>query len=206
MNEQQPKFLNPLTPIERHENHLPHWQQDNATFFVTFRLGDSIPAAKLNVWGEARDAWLRLHPKPWSHEKEMEYHRLFSRQIEDWLDAGEGSCLLRDPRAAKIVSDALNHFEGSRCTQHCWVVMPNHVHALFSLLGQWTLEELLHSWKSFSAHAVNKLLLRTGEIWQKDYFDRLIRDRAHFDNCVRYILENPAKAKLRAGEFVLFKK
>ncbi len=206
MKNDSPKFLNPLVAIDQHENRLPHWQQDNATFFVTFRLGDSIPAAKLDMWGAARDAWLRLHPRPWSQEKELEYHRQFSRQIEDWLDAGEGSCLLRDPRFARIVGDALNHFEGSRCTQYCWVVMPNHVHALFSLIGERKLEELLHSWKSFTAHAINKLLMRKGELWEKDYYDRLIRDGEHYGNCVRYILDNPAKAKLRDGEFIFFKK
>jgi hypothetical protein len=38
----------------------------------------------------------------------------------------------------------------------------------------------------------------------KDYFDRLIRDRAHLNNCVRYIRNNPTKARLRAGEYALY--
>jgi REP element-mobilizing transposase RayT len=201
-----PKFLNPLVEIRRHTNHLPHWQQDNATFFVTFRLGDSIPESKLAPWRDARDAWLQLNPKPWTFEKESEYHDRFSRKIEEWLDAGAGSCLLRDPVAAKIVGDALDHFEDERCRQHAWVVMPNHVHALFSLLGGYKLETVMHSWKSYSAHAINKVLGRAGELWQREYFDRMIRDVEHFERCRRYIENNPVKARLRDGQFLPFAK
>ena len=41
---------------------------------------------------------------------------------------------------------------------------------------------------------------RTGTLWQKSYFDRMIRDWDHFANSARYIRNNPIKAKLRAGE------
>lgn len=202
----RPKFLDPLQEIERHRNLLPHWQQDGATFFVTFRLGDSLPTDKLAAWRDARDAWLRQHPKPWTEEVERAYSRGFTRQIEEWLDQGAGSCVLRDPRAARIIGDALNHFEGQRCRNHAWVVMPNHVHALFSLLAGWKLEDLLHSWKSFSAKTVNRTLGRTGELWQEDYRDRMVRDRKHFESCFHYIVENPVQAKLRTGEFLLWRR
>jgi len=39
-------------------------------------------------------------------------------------------CLLRDPENAKIVEDALRHFDGERCELASFVVMPNHVHAI----------------------------------------------------------------------------
>ena len=207
MNEEgQPKFLNPLEEIERHENRLPHWQQDHATYFVTFRLEDSIPQTALAPWRDAREAWLRLHPKPWTHELDAEYHERFSQQIEEWLDAGQGDCLLRDPRAAGIVGDALRHFDGIRCRQHAWVVMPNHVHVLFSLLEEVKLESLLQSWKGYTAHAINRLLARSGSVWEEDYFDRMIRNSEHFGNCVKYIRKNPVKARLAAGQYLLFEK
>ena len=199
-----PKFLNPLVEIEKHGAKLPHWQQDSATYFVTFRLADSIPLSKLAPLRDARDAWLKLHPKPWADEKEREYHRIFTRQIESWLDAGSGACELRDPRAAKIAGDALNFFEGKRCRQYAWVVMPNHVHALFSLLNGHKLEDLLHSWKSFSANKINDALGRKGTLWQPDYHDRLIRTREHFNHCAEYIRKNPEHAKLHEGEFLIF--
>ena len=42
------------------------------------------------------------------------------------------------------------------------------------------------------------------DFWQRDYFDRLVRDEKHFANCVRYIRRNPEKAQLSKGEFILW--
>lgn len=134
----------------------------------------------------------------------MEYHRRFSAAMERWLDAGHGSCVLRDPANASIVAEALRHFDGERCTQIAWVVMPNHVHSLFVPHAGWPLSELLHSWKSYTSSAINKHMEREGALWQKDYFDRIIRDGQHLENVVRYIRRNPAKARLHTGEYVLY--
>lgn len=198
------KFFDPRADIEKHTSVLPHWEQPGASYFVTFRLADSLPKEKLEEWKCERDAWIEAHPKPWSEEVEKDFHERFSSTIEHWLDAGHGSCVLRDPSASRIVGDALNHFEGQRCIQHAWVVMPNHVHALFTLLGEHHLDQLLHSWKSFTANKIHAFTEERGRCWQRDYFDRLIRDQAHFQNCVRYIRKNPMKSKLRPGEYLLF--
>jgi REP element-mobilizing transposase RayT len=82
--------------------------------------------------------------------------------------------------------------------------MPNHVHALFVQNADWPLEKVLRSWKSFSSRKINSLLSRDGTLWQRDYFDMLVRDAQHFASCVRYIRRNPAKAGLRNGEYVLY--
>ena len=74
--------------------------------------------------------------------------------------------------------------------------MPNHVHVVFRTLGGNTLDRILHSWKSFSSKRANELLERSGEFWQHEYFDHLIRDNAQFDRAMRYVLENPRKARL----------
>ncbi len=83
------------------------------------------------------------------------------------------------------------------------IIMPNHIHLLFILNPEWRLEQLIHSWKSYSAREINRAVGRTGSLWQRDYFDRLVRDTSHFANCVRYIRNNPKKAKLQPGEFLL---
>ena len=84
------------------------------------------------------------------------------------------------------------------------VIMPNHVHALFVQNPKWPLEKLIQSWKRFAAREINKLLDRTGTFWQRDYFDRLIRDEQHFANCVRYLRRNPEKARLSQDKFILW--
>jgi putative transposase len=198
------RFFNPYDEIRHTENRLPHWQQNGAVYFVTFRLADAVPIRLRNEWENEREAWLRLHPKPWSNEAEMEYHRRFSGAIEQWLDAGHGSCLLRRPECAEIVADTLRHFEGERVVMTSYVVMPNHVHALFVQNPEWPLEKLIHSWKRFTTRQVNKLLDRSGSFWQRDYFDRLIRNEKHFANCIRYIRRNPEKARLPQEQAIVW--
>ena len=211
-------FFNPFAETEVTANRLPHWQQHGAVNFLTFRLADAIPKHLLDQWSAERDAWLVYHQTPWSVEVEAEYHRRFSGAMERWLDAGHGSCALRDPGCRAVVEDALRHFDGERCAHIAWVIMPNHVHVLFvpmekqgravlyrpSLKTSWKLEEIVPCWKRHSAVRINKLLGRSGTFWQKDYFDRLVRDQDHFANCVRYIRRNPVKAKLRKGEYTLY--
>jgi putative transposase len=198
------RFFNPYADIRHTENRLPHWQQEGAVYFVTFRLADSIPSHLLNQWENERGAWLRVHPEPWSAEIEREYYQRFSAAVEQWLDAGHGACLLRRPDCAQMVAETLHHFERQRVAIISFVVMPNHVHALFVQNSEWPLEKLIRSWKGFTARQINKLLSRSGSFWQRDYFDRLVRDEKHFANCARYIRRNPEKARLTDKEFVLW--
>ncbi len=197
------RFLNQFAKVEHSENRLPHWQQPGATFFVTFRLADSIPQDRLEQWNAAKQSWLKWNPLPWSAKQEQEYHERFTSQIEAWLDEGAGDCLLRSAVPRSVVATALTHFDGQRCWQHAWVVMPNQTHALFSLIENHPLEDLLQSWKGYTAHEINKRLNRQGPLWLQDYFDRMIRDSRHFWRCARYIRRNPEKARLNNHEFSL---
>ena len=196
-------FFNPYADIRQTKNRLPHWQQAGAVYFVTFRLVDSVPARLLTQWESERRAWLGVHPEPWSEQIEMEYHRRFTGAIERWLDAGYGACILRQPRCGQIVADTLRFFEGERVVMISFVVMPNHVHSLFVQNPQWPLEKLIQSWKRFSSREINKVATREGRLWQRDYFDRLVRNERHFANCVRCIRRNPEKAGLKDG-FILW--
>jgi REP element-mobilizing transposase RayT len=198
------RFFNPYADIRHTGNRLPHWQQTGAVYFVTFRLADSVPSHLLNQWESEREVWLRVHPEPWSKGIESEYHQRFSGAIERWLDAGHGACLLRRPECAQIVAGTLRHFEGQRVIMISSTVMPSHVHALFVQNPEWPLEKLIRSWKGFAARQINALLGRSGSLWQRDYFDRLVRDEKHFANCVRYIRRNPEKACLSEDEFILW--
>ena len=82
--------------------------------------------------------------------------------------------------------------------------MPNHVHVLFVLNAGFTLEGIMYSWKRHSAVRINRLIGSGGTFWQKDYFDRLVRDQDQFAICVRYIRRNLIKAKLSEGEYTLY--
>ncbi len=87
------------------------------------------------------------------------------------------------------------HDHGTRAEHHAWVIMPNHVHLIFTAHEK--LEILMKSWKGVSARKIGH-----GSIWQKGYRDTMIRDGGHFANAVRYIRRNPVK--LRPGTFTLW--
>lgn len=198
-----PKFYDPALSTGQHTNRLPHWSQQERTYFVTFRLEDSVPMAKLRRHVEARRRWAEKQgPRPWTIEVEREYHIRFFGKVERWLDLGSGSCLLRDPENASIAAECLKFFEDQKSRVHGWVVMPNHVHVLFETMGKATPAELIKSWKGYSARRINERMGRSGSLWQRSYFDRMVRDWEHFARCVRYIRRNPEKAKLAKGEFL----
>jgi REP element-mobilizing transposase RayT len=196
-------FLNWSDSIQKHCHLLPHWQQNNAWIFVTWRLADSLPTVLLVKWREEREEWLNFHPEPWDTETEIIYHKRFSNQIDEWLDAGSGSCVLAQARCAEVVAAAFHHFEGIRYLLDCYVVMPNHVHVLFRPLGDHKLENIIHSWKRHSSRVINQMLEKNGTLWMADYWDRLIRNELHFKRIRDYILTNPAK--LPTGTYVVYR-
>ena len=176
---------------------LPHWEQSGKAVFVTFRLADSMPADKLDQWREEEDEWLRMHPLPWNESIRNEYDKMFSLRMEKWLDSGYGECLMKDDSVRKTVESALEYFNGVRYVLYGYVVMPNHVHACFMPRGEFSVAQILHSWKSFTAKKINSELSRSGIVWQKESFDRYIRDGEHFERVLRYIRRNdPGKAWL----------
>jgi len=119
----------------------------------------------------------------------------FAIRLDHFLDEGQGSRLLR--KHGQVVVDALKHFDRLRYELHAWCVMPNHVHTLFYLERGRDLDKVLHSWKSFTAHEIGK-----GVIWQREYFDRVIRSPQQFCEARAYIQANPAKAGLRDWPWV----
>ena len=46
-------------PVRFYRRHLPHWRQEGATYFVTFRLADALPQNKLRELAALREQWLR---------------------------------------------------------------------------------------------------------------------------------------------------
>ncbi len=198
------KYFNPLGEVDRHRHNLPHWQQVSVGCFVTWRLADSLPECKLTQWNEEKEIWLRLHPEPWDTAMKKEYVERFDKKINQWLDAGEGSCVLQNPAIAKIVASSLFHFNTQKYNIDAFVVMPNHVHLLFSLMHPYQLGETIRTLKGYTARMINKQLGKSGSLWQNDYWDRLVRNQVHHEKCIEYIRGNPEKAFLKHDDYILY--
>ena len=202
-DEHHPHF-EPTKDITRHRHVLPHWQQAGKLVFVTWRLGDSLPQQKLDELREKKRAWELDHPKPWSPAEELAFHDEFDGQIERWLNAGMGSCVLQRPEARQGLLETLHFADGKDYDLLSYVVMPNHVHLLCRLRPGAALEEVIKAWKSVSSRRIGKVTGKKGELWQEGYRDRLIRGPEHLERVLHYIRLNPVEAKLRDAVFAFW--
>ncbi|MBQ9417708.1 MAG: transposase, partial [Bacteroidales bacterium] len=196
-------YLDKNQDINEHRAHLPHWHQDGKLQFITFRLADSLPKEKLDELKSDKAKFLEQHPEPWDKETEAKYYAQFGSKIDEWLDAGMGSCILQFPNIREIVCHALEFYNGERYLLHSYVVMPNHVHVLVEMLGEYKTGDVLHTWKRYTSNQINKLIGGSGRLWQHESYDRLIRDKSHYSNVLGYISGNPKY--LPVGSYTLLK-
>jgi REP element-mobilizing transposase RayT len=190
---------------KRQGAYLPHWETKGGVYFVTFRLADSLPAeVREQIVAEREDIVRTAEQlgRPLSDSERDRLLALHTDKIDKWLAQGHGTCHLKDERCAKVVSDALKHFDGDRYQLAAWCVMPNHVHVVFKALGDHGLADILHSWKSFTAKECNTLLGRKGEFWMPESFDRLVRNGPELRRFVDYTLQNPQAAGLKDWKWV----
>ena len=188
-------------PTEKTFRHLPHWQQDGCSYFITFRLADALPANMLQNWQKELELFHENHPQPWDFQTQRQFVLRFRETLEAWLDAGHGSCLMRDAELRAIVENALLHFDRERYVLDSFVIMPNHVHAIIKPLGDHTLSNILHSWKSFTAKEINKVTQVDGPVWMEESYDTIIRHSEDLVDCRKYINGNGKDAP--AASFTL---
>ncbi len=200
---------------------LPHWFQPGAAMFVTFRTADSMPAEVINRWRLELEEWLRIRGLPLelagratAHERHesnalsqlpLPQRREFQRQRDRlWhriLDDCHGECLLKNSDIAMIVARALKFYDGQKYDLDRFVIMPNHVHAIVQFRHLFSLDVISQSWLRYTARQINRETQGSGEFWQDEPFDHVIRSPEQFQYLQSYIAENPRKAKLKDGEF-----
>jgi REP element-mobilizing transposase RayT len=187
--------------------YLPHFEGPLTIQDVTFHLADSLPKSAL----EQMEVEIKCLPV---NKQAIERRK----RLDAWIDAGSGSCVLREPVIAEMVRNSLLHFAAQRYFLLAWVVMPNHVHVLFEPKEGWTVGKIVASWKKFTARRICEHLRSAGRnrigsigggddanreiggprgaIWHREYWDRYIRNEFHLRQKVEYIHQNPVKAKL----------
>jgi putative transposase len=170
--------------------YLPHFAGPDSIQHVTFHLADSLPKTAL----QRLDREVRILPLA-----KRDAERL--KRIEAWIDAGYGSCLLRQPSIAECVQQSLLLFDIQRYRMLAWVVMPNHIHTLLQPINGWSVAQIVASWKKFTARRISRQQQQCGQssklpIWHREYWDRYIRNEQHFGTAMQYIHDNPVKAGL----------
>lgn len=99
--------------------------------------------------------------------------------------------------AGRRVIHALRHLHHDHwiCSL-AFVLMPDHLHWLMQLGEAASLEQVMHTFKSFTAKALNRMLQKTGRVWQTGYHDHALRSEEDIKAIARYIIANPLRAGL----------
>ncbi len=100
-------------------------------------------------------------------------------------------------------NDLPNHYSHVRLD--AFQIMPNHGHGIIFIVGaglkpaptptkRHGLPEIVRAFKTFSARRINESRRTPGEsIWQRNYYDRIIRDEDELNRIREYIIYNPLK-------------
>ena len=182
----------------RKRNRLPHWDPEAGVQFSTFNLFDAIPAVARQRIEQEEATQLEVIQrtrKSATIADRIAVDAWKRRQLQGVLDQSNGCCLLRDPALATIVEDSIRYLDGRKYGLISWTVMPNHAHLVYSVRDS-TIDDVMQTLKGFTAHAINKRLGRSGALWQRDYFDRLLRTSDELERVVRYVLRNASPAGL----------
>ena len=177
--------------------YVPHYDNVDAIQHLTYTLKDaSSPKIFERINYKLQVLKENYKNKGLREENMQEYMNIEKlKLIHEHLDLGYGECYLKDLRASKIVEKALFYFDNIKYNLFAWCIMPNHVHVL--LQCREPLSKISFSLKSYTAKKIKEELSLTNKhIWQREYYDRFMRDAYHFKMCKDYIEMNPVKAGL----------
>jgi REP element-mobilizing transposase RayT len=97
----------------------------------------------------------------------------------------------------RLLVDCMRHEHNSGHVESlAFVVMPDHLHWLFTLTGTRTLSGCVRNVKSYSAKQINQALGAKQLVWQRGFYDRAIRKEEDLPGVARYIVANPLRAGL----------
>lgn len=189
---------------EFYRRKLPHWQPDQATFFVTFRLAGSIPKEVLNRmqsnYQQVQNGVLLRQDLNERERRELIYaeQKRFFAQTDDFLGRNpNGPYWLRDDRIARILNTEMLSHDAFWYVLWTFCIMPNHVHLLLTLQeGAPRLTKIMQHIKSYSGQKANRCLGLRGQFWERESYDHWVRSGGEFERIQYYILQNPVKAKL----------
>jgi len=135
--------------------------------------------------------------------------RIYKRNLPHWEQPGgvyfitfrtvKGVILSDD--AKEIVFESILFHNNKKSKLYAGVVLKDHVHLILQPLEKtkdayYSIREIMHSIKSFSANRINRQLKKKGSVWVVESFDRIVRNEKEFIQKIKYIINNPVKSNL----------
>lgn len=191
--------------MEFYKRNLPHWHPPNAEFFITIRLANSLPKSAVKKLKYQRDFLRETNHTPSNIQEKI------FKKYEQLLDkAHYGPTWLSNPEIADIVASSIKYRDNKIYDLYCFCIMANHVHLIFRVKQTEAkipnnkksknhptfLTKILQELKRYTAREANKILGRSGQFWQRESYDRVIRNHEELEKTIVYVLNNPVKANL----------
>jgi hypothetical protein len=128
--------------------YLPHLKSEGKSYFVTFRIAGTLPKNILLEFKKEREAIVQkanATRRSLTRAEQQELFYWYSARVDAYLDTSNINCWLKNHAIAKLVHDALLHFNGQRYLLHAWVIMSNHVHVVVRPAENHNLSKILHT-------------------------------------------------------------
>jgi REP element-mobilizing transposase RayT len=74
--------------------------------------------------------------------------------------------------------------------------MPDHFHAVLVPKYPWNISQIMQSVKGYAARRINARRNARGPVWQRSFYDRMIRDEPQLLEAIEYVHMNPVVAGL----------
>ena len=202
-----------------YKRHLPHYQPEDATFHVVFRLAGSLPRHAVEQLREEQKRLGELLERGVRNQGLFELFRKkrwgYFRHFNTLLNGtSTGPHWLRQYEIAEIVKETMHYRDSRVYDLIAYSIMPNHVHMIVenvrrgadttkgstsrrdSVPSNGALTYILASLKKYTALRANRVLHRSGAFWQDESYDHVIRDDAELERTIWYLLQNPVSANL----------
>ena len=182
-----------MSDLIYYERNLPHRLPPGSEIFLTFRLAGSLPG---NILAHLQAQFSGCEQD--GRESTYAQQRRYFGRFDALLDSNtHGPMWLREPQVADVVGASLRYFHGRAYLLHCYCLMPNHVHMIVSLPDDApSLVGVLQRIKGYTALQANQLLSRTGQFWQRETYDHVVRSGEEMQRIIAYVVNNPVKAGL----------
>ena len=150
-----------------------------------------------------------LELKSDSKLKPIKEFRIYQRRLPHYEDPGNVYFITFNTATGYDLTDndkdvtlaAIKYHADKKYKLYACAIMKTHVHLIIYPLKDYkgnffSLAQIMHSIKSYSAHKINKILDKEGSIWLDENYDRIIRDDMDYIEKMNYIIYNPVKAGL----------
>ncbi len=183
-----------IKEVHFHKRNLPHIYISGSTYFITYRLKGSIPTDKINVIKSNIQKNNKIRNREDYYESQIKFFAEYDKILNS---SCYGPKFLDKNNIAEIIKNSLFYFDKKKCSLICFCIMPNHVHVVLTLDEEnGELDKLMKLIKGYSANGINKILNKTGSLWQSESYDHVVRNEDEFLRILKYVIYNPVKAGL----------